>query len=87
MGWSLASITDAPKIEALLAEADAQNASRTDFVPAISREAAMGTMLAVLWMYGCRPTETSAMHAMDALYRSLGIDWMKSTLVPLEPRP
>jgi len=87
MAWSLGAAIDAPKVDALLADADAANASRVDFVPAISREAAMGTMLAVLWLYGCRSSETSAMYAMDALYTSLGIDWKKSTLVPLEPRP
>ena len=85
--WSLGAALDQPKVEALLAAIDEENAGRADFVPAITREAAMGAMLAIMWMYGCRSSDTSAFYAMDALYTSLGIDWKKSTLVAVDPRP
>lgn len=56
-------------------------ASRPHFSHALSRAAAEEAIGSILWAYGSRPTDSSVIYAYDALYRALGIDWAKSTIV------
>lgn len=70
-----------PRIRAMLDDVTTRCASRPQFSHALSREAAEEAIGAILWAYGSRPTDTAAVYAYDALYRALGIDWAKSTIV------
>lgn len=70
-----------PRIRAILDSVAADCASRPHFSPALSREAAEQAIDAILWAHGSRPTDAAAIYAYDALYRALGIDWAKSTIV------
>lgn len=70
-----------PRIRAMLDDITIQCSSRPHFSHAISVEAAEEAIGAVLWAYGSRPTDAAAVYAYDALYRALGIDWGKSTIV------
>jgi hypothetical protein len=72
---------DDPRIRAMLDDITASCATRPDFTHALSAEAAEQAIEAILWAYGSRPTDTSVVYAYDALYRALGIDWSKSTIV------
>jgi hypothetical protein len=65
----------------MLDDITAQCAERPHFSHALSREAAEEAIGAILWAYGSRPTDTAAVYAYDSLYRALGIDWGKSTIV------
>lgn len=55
--------------------------SRPHFTHAMSLEAAEDAIGAILWAYGSRPTDTAVVYAYDALYRAIGVDLAKSTLV------
>jgi hypothetical protein len=69
------------RIRAMLDDITTRCSTRPHFRHALSREAAEEAIGAILWAYGSRPTDTSIVYAYDALYRALGIDWAKSTIV------
>lgn len=70
-----------PRIRAMLEEVTALCAQRPHFKHALTSEAAEEAIGAILWAYGSRPTDAAAVYAYDSLYRALGIDWAKSTIV------
>ena len=70
-----------PRIRSILDDITARCATRPEFSHALSREAAEDAIGAILWAYGCRPSDTAVVYAYDALYRALGIDWAKSDIV------
>jgi hypothetical protein len=65
----------------MLDDVTARCSQRPHFSHALSREAAEEAIGAILWAYGSRPTDAAAVYAYDSLYRALGIDWAKSTIV------
>ena len=72
---------DDPRIRAMLDDVTALCAQRPHFEHALTVEAAEEAIGAILWAYGSRPTDAAAVYAYDSLYRALGIDWAKSTIV------
>lgn len=70
-----------PRIRAMLDEVTMLCSQRPDFKHALTLEAAEEAIGAILWAYGSRPTDTAVIYAYDTLYRALGIDWAKSTIV------
>lgn len=70
-----------PRIRTMLDDVTARCSERPHFTHALSREAAEEAIGAILWAYGSRPTDSAVIYAYDALYRALGIDWAKSTIV------
>lgn len=74
-----------PLVARLLDEAAAANARRPGtFESALPREAAERAIEAILWMHGCRSSETAAAYAYDAVMKALGIDIWKSKIARLE---
>ena len=70
-----------PRIRAMLVDVTARCSERPHFDHALSLEAAEEAIGAILWAYGSRPTDAGVIYAYDTLYRALGIDWAKSTIV------
>jgi hypothetical protein len=74
-------VRDDPRIRAMLDDITDRCSERPHFTHALSRETAGEAIGAILWAYGSRPTDSAVIYAYDALYRALGIDWAKSTIV------